>query len=136
MNLQDMFDNQSPHEFIKYRKRKQDSEWIAKRCVDKIFWKGKSIRQWQELTGGHDGEIQKHIANGTMEQYDKYRKFMGLPSIRNAFNIKQIMTPKGIMTYAEAKLVFGYSQSETIRNRVRSNKEKYSEWYEITKLEK
>lgn len=133
MNLQDMFDNALPREFIKYVGRKQDSEWIAKKNCPKIFWKDKSIKQWEELTGGTAGEIQKHIANGTMEQYGKYRKFMGLPSIRNAVNIKQIMTPKGIMTYAEAKLVFGYSQAETIRNRVRSNKEKYSGWYEITK---
>ena len=39
------------------------------------------------------------------------------------------MTPKGIMTYEQATKAFGWSQSETVRNRVRSDN--YPDWYEV-----
>ena len=64
-----------------------------------------------------------------MMTYGPYRKHIGLKSIRNKHFVKQLMTPKGIMTYEQATKAFGWSQSETVRNRVRSDN--YPDWYEV-----
>jgi hypothetical protein len=73
--------------------------------------------------------LKKHIKNGTMIEYTPYRKHIGLKSVKNKHFVKQIMTPKGIMTYEQATKAFGWSQSETVRNRVRSDN--YPDWYEV-----
>jgi hypothetical protein len=111
--------------------KQKSKEWqdkISKSLTKRIF-RGKSVNQWCEILGGDKGEIRKHIKNGTMLEYTPYRKYIGLKSIKNKHCVKQLMTPKGIMTYEQAKAVFGWSQSETVRNRVRSDD--YPDWYEI-----
>lgn len=93
------------------------------------FFQGKTIKEWQAILGGDPGSLREHIKNGTMETYHPYRQYLGLKSIKNRHFVKKIMTPKGVMTYEEAKKAFGWSQAETVRNRVRS--EDYPNWYEI-----
>lgn len=108
---------------------KQDSAWKQKRTQPRRFFQGKTISEWQAILGGDLGTIRDHIKNGTIETYRLYRLYLGLKSMKNKHFVKKIMTPKGVMTYEEAKKAFGWSQAETVRNRVRS--EDYPNWYEI-----
>ena len=90
----------------------------------------KTIGQWREILKGDVGEIRKHIKNNTMETYGPYRKYAGLPPIpRGQWNLKHFMTPKGIMTYEQAKKAFGFNDSGTILRRARSDN--FSDWYEL-----
>lgn len=93
------------------------------------IFEGKNVDEWHDIIGGNKGRIREHIRNGTMIEYTPYRKYLGLKSMKNNFLIKKFMTPKGIMTYEEAKKAFGWKQAETVRDRVRSDK--YPDWYEL-----
>jgi hypothetical protein len=111
------------------KKTKQHRQRIGDSNTIRIF-KGKNVDEWSKILGGDKGEIRKHIKNNTMETYGPYRKYIGLtPLPRNQWAIKHIMTPKGIMTYKQAKEAFGWSQKETVRNRVCSDN--YPDWYEV-----
>lgn len=90
----------------------------------------KTIRQWREILKGDVGEIRKHIKNNTMETYGPYRKYAGLPPLpRGQWNLKHFMTPKGIMTYEQAKKAFGFNDNGTILRRARSDN--FPDWYEV-----
>jgi hypothetical protein len=110
------------------KKNKVWQERINNALTKRVF-QGKTVNEWINMLGGDKGEIRKHIKNGTMLEYTPYRKHIGLKSIKNKHFVKQIMTPKGIMTYEEAKKAFGWRQAETVRNRVRSDN--YPDWYEL-----
>jgi len=110
------------------KKTQQHIQRIADSRTIRIF-QGKNVNEWSEILNGDKGEIRKHIKNGTMLEYRPYRRHIGLKSIKNKHFVKQLMTPKGIMTYEQATKAFGWSQSETVRNRVRSDN--YPDWYEI-----
>jgi hypothetical protein len=114
-----------------HKGRKHSKEWQDKvtKSITKRVFQGKNVKQWCEILNGDKGKILKHIKNGTMLEYTPYRRHIGLRSIKNKHFVKQIMTPKGIMTYEEAKKSFGWSQAETVRNRVRSDN--YPDWYEV-----
>jgi hypothetical protein len=97
-------------------------------AVKNIF-QGKNTKQWSEILNGNPGEIRKHITNNTMITYGPYRRYLGLTALpRGQWNIKRIMTPKGIMTYEQAKKAFVCSE-DTIRRRVRSDD--FPDWYEL-----
>ena len=81
-----------------------NAEEIAKIYKPKVFWKGKTIKQWQELTGGDKGQIQKHIANGTMETYRAYLKYIGkedewVPAAQR--HVKRLFQGKSIRQWQE-----------------------------------
>jgi hypothetical protein len=110
---------------------KKNKIW-RQRIIDSLtkrVFQGKTVNEWTNMLGGDKGEIRQHIKNGTMLEYTPYRRHIGLKSIKNKHFVKQIMTPKGIMTYEEAKKAFGWRQAETVRNRVRSDN--YPDWYEL-----
>lgn len=115
---------------------KKDKQWQEKisEALRKRYFQGKTVNEWQAILGGDKGRIREHIKNGTMETYRPYRLYLGLKSMKNKHFVKKIMTPKGVMTYEEAKKAFGWSQAETVRNRVRS--EDYPDWYEIKEAAK
>ncbi len=90
----------------------------------------KTINQWTEILKGDNGTIRKHIKNNTMETYILYRKYAGLPPLpRGQWAIKQFMTPKGIMTYEQAKKAFDFNDNGSILRRVRSKD--FPDWYEL-----
>jgi len=110
--------------------RKQTKEQIAKRTKAKHIWGGKTAKEWVTILNGDYWIILKHIQNGTMEDYDTYRKWKGSVRLkRNQNNIKRFMTPNGVMTYIEAKEAFGFKDAEAIRNRIRSEKPEYADWH-------
>jgi hypothetical protein len=141
-NLQDMFDDEPNQKFRKIsdetrakmsassKGQTKTSEHRAKITASNTehLFKNKTVKEWAELLKGDRGEIRKHIKNGTMEQYSRYCEFMGLEKVQRS-SVKQLMTPKGIMTYAQAKEAFGWSQAETVRKRVHSDD--FPDWYEI-----
>jgi hypothetical protein len=89
----------------------------------------KTIKQWREILNGDVGTIRKHMKNNTMETYGPYRKYAGLPPLpRGQWAIKQFMTPKGIMTYEQAKKAFDFNDNGSILRRVRSKD--FPDWYE------
>ena len=97
-------------------------------AVKNIF-QGKTVKQWSKILNGNAGEIREHIKNNTMITYGPYRKYIGLPPLpRGQWNIKQFMTPKGIMTYEQAKKAFDFNDNGSILRRVRSKD--FPDWYE------
>jgi hypothetical protein len=111
---------------------KQSESTVLKKSASltKHKWGGKTAQEWTKILNGDYWTIITHIKNGTMEEYHTYREWKtGVRPKRNQDRIKRFMTPRGIMTYAEAKLAFGFRDSEAIRNRIRSTKPEYDDWY-------
>jgi DNA-binding CsgD family transcriptional regulator len=71
--IRDHIVNGTMHEYKTYCK------WANIPCTAinknlKIFYKGKTTKEWAEILGGDKGTIRNHIVNGTMEQYIERKK--------------------------------------------------------------
>ena len=135
-DLQNMFDECHTVKFQKITDEARAKISAAHRNQNRVKYKfqDKTTNQWREIINGTPGEILKHIKNNTMETYGPYRKYIGLPPLpRGQWNLKHFMTPKGIMTYEQAKKAFGFNYNGSISRRVRS--EDFPDWYEVTAAE-